>query len=70
MKLSEYKRMIREASSDYEALQACEDAEDDPDITMDQKYMLDEYFMKKWPNFGREAYELADEFSGWGLSED
>ena len=27
MKLSEYKRMIREASSDYEALQACEDAE-------------------------------------------
>jgi hypothetical protein len=70
MKLSEYKRMIREASSDYEALQACEDAEDDPDITMDQKYLLDEYFMKKWPNFGREAYELADEFSGWGLSED
>lgn len=62
--------MIREASSDYEALQACEDAEDDPDITMDQKYLLDEYFMKKWPNFGREAYELADEFSGWGLSED
>ena len=70
MKLSEYKRMIREASSDYEALQACEDAEDDPDITKDQKYLLDEYFMKKWPNFGREAYELADEFSGWGLSED
>ena len=70
MKFSEYKRLIREASTDDEALQACDDAEDDPDITMDQKYMLDEYFMKKWPNYGLEAYELADEFSGGGLSED
>ena len=70
MKLSEYKRLIRDASTDDEALQACEDAENDPDISMDQKYLLDEYFMKHWPNYGREAYELADRFSGWGLSED
>ena len=23
-----------------------------------------------WSNYGREAYELADRFSGWGLSDD
>ena len=70
MKFNEYKRLIREASTDDEALQACDDAENDPDITMDQKYLLDEYFMKHWPNYGREAYELADFCSGGSLSED
>lgn len=70
MKFSEYKRLIREASTDDEALQACNDAESDPDITLDQKYLLDEYFTKHWPDYGREAYELADRSSGWGLSED
>lgn len=70
MKFNEYKRLIREASTDDGALQACDDAENDPDITLDQWYLLNDYFMKHWPNYGREAYELADQFSGWGLSED
>ena len=70
MKLSEYKRMIREALTDDEALQACDDAEDDPDISMDQWYRLSAYFQECWPGYGREAFELADLCSGGDLSED
>ena len=70
MKLNDYKRLIREASTDDEALQACDDAENDPDITMDQSYRLSEYFMMRWPNYGRETYELADFCRGGDLSED
>lgn len=56
--------------SDDDALQARSDADNDPSISIEQQYELDDYFMKHWPDYGREAFELADLSKGGELSED